>query len=135
MNKCQYFLVYLFMVELGLCFFMCEWGLLSLRCAGFSSRGLLLLQSTGSVPVGFVVVALGLIGVSLGCAGFCSCGLGLVAPLCLSFPTYRTISWSRRENGCEGLERHDYALRATVFIFLIIIIFELGAQEVLMTKC
>ena len=67
--------------------------------------------------VGFVVVAPGLIGVSLGCAGFHSCGLGLVASLCLSFPTHGTIPWSRRENGCEGLERHDYALKAAVFIF------------------
>ena len=50
MNKCQYFLVYLFVVALGLCFFMGELGLLSLRCTGFSSRGLLLLQSAGSVP-------------------------------------------------------------------------------------
>ena len=51
--------IYLFSAALGLCcctraFSSCsEWGLLCLRCAGFSLRWLLLLRSTGSRRAGF----------------------------------------------------------------------------------
>ena len=100
MNRCQYFLVYLFMVALGLCCFTGEWGLLCSCHMQASHLGVFsCCRAQAQCPWASVIVALGPIDVSLGCEGFSSCGLWLVAPLCLSFPTYGIIPWSRREDG------------------------------------
>lgn len=89
-----------------------------------------------SACVLWLVVAQGLIGVSLGCAGFSSCGLGLSRPsLPPVSPLMETTHGAVGRMDNEGLERHDCALRAAVFIFSIITLFELGAQEVLIDKC